>query len=407
MILLESISIALQQLWTNKLRSALTLLGLLIGVGSVVGIVSISEGMRQTVVGEFSKMFGASLITVEARAWVNKEGRWVRSPHYRPLTLEDGDLLKEISPRLELVLPVLSTGTQARYGKATASSPVEATTPAYPYTHDWDLAEGRFFQDRDLQQQHSVCVLGQQIREDLFGSQPSVGREIKLNGERYLVIGVMEERKISGFERGNQIFVPVTTAQQRIFGNRDLGGLTVLARATEDVPQLIPLIEGALKKRHGPEAVFEIESSQSILDQIEQTIMVMKLVTGGIAGISLLVGGIGIMNIMLVSVTERTREIGIRKALGAKPVTLLMQFVVEAVVLSLAGGLIGVGLGVGLGLGLSQLIEHFSESPFPSIVALDSVVVSLGISVAIGLFFGIYPAARAARLDPVVALGAE
>ncbi|NKB71805.1 MAG: FtsX-like permease family protein [Candidatus Latescibacteria bacterium] len=407
MIILESISIALQQLWANKLRSSLTLLGLLIGVGAVVGIVSISEGMRQTVIGEFAKMSGASQITVEARAWIYKDGRWVRSPHYRPLRLEDLDYLRDISPQLEMALPLLSTGGQARYGKASTNSPIEATTPDYPYVHNWKIAEGRFFQPRDLEQQHSVCVLGQQAREDLFGRHSPLGQEVKLNGDRYLVIGVMEERKVFGFERGNQVFVPVTTAQRRMIGNRDLGGATLLAQSPDDVPQLIPLIESALKKRYGQETVYEIQSSKSFLDQIEQSILVMKMVTGGIAGISLLVGGIGIMNIMLVSVTERTREIGIRKALGAKPATLLTQFVVEAVVLSLVGGLIGVGMGIGLGVGISLFIEHFAESPFPSVVAPDSVVVSLIISVVIGLFFGIYPAARAARLDPVVALGSE
>ena len=408
MILLESILIALTQLWTNKLRSALTLLGMLIGVGSVVGIVSISEGLRRTVIDEFGKLGGANFIYVVPRQWVLKDGRWVRVKHFDPMTLEDLDRVAEISDRIDIVLPILNSGAQVRYQKATYQSELNATIPPFTRAFNWDVEEGRFLLDRDLRERRAVCVLGQEVKKEVFGDLSPLGREVKLNGHRYTVIGVLKERDIFGNNEGNKVMVPVTTAQKRLFGNKYINGLFVYTKQPEDAPGVIPLIEKMLKKVHGKKSEYQIESGKGILEQVDQTIMIMKLVTGGIAGISLLVGGIGIMNIMLVSVTERTREIGIRKALGAKPATLLGQFVIEAIVLSLAGGLLGVGLGVGLGLGIAAVIKHYAEVPYyPSVVSLPSVLLSLGISVAIGLFFGIYPAGRAARLNPVDALGSE
>ena len=234
-----------------------------------------------------------------------------------------------------------------------------------------------------------------------------MGEEVKINGQRYLVVGVMTERRIFDQDWGDRVILPVTTAQKRLFGFKRIGALFLYFRDADDAPVVLPQVERELKRWHGRDTQYEVQSGRGILDQVEGVILVMKLVSGGIAGISLLVGGIGIMNIMLVSVTERTREIGIRKALGARPATLLGQFVVEAIVLSLCGGALGVGLGVGLGLGISRVIEHYAEIPFPSVVSLSSVLLSLGISTAIGLFFGIYPAARAARLDPVDALSFE
>ena len=408
MILFESIFIALAQLWANKLRSSLTLLGMLIGVGSVVGIVSISEGLRRTVIDEFGKLGGANFIFVMPEQWTNKDGRWVQVKHFEPMTLGDVDLVAATSERIDVVLPMLQAGAQVRHRKAVYQGELQATIPAYTRAFNWEVEDGRFLLDNDLKARHRVCVLGSEVKEEVFGERNPLGREVKLNGQRYTVIGVMKERELFGNSWGNQIMVPVTTAQKRLFGSPNIGGMFVYTRKPEDAPLVIPEIRKALKRQHGPKTQYRIESGKGILEQVETTIMVMKIVTGGIAGISLLVGGIGIMNIMLVSVTERTREIGIRKALGAKPATLLLQFVVEAISLSLVGGLLGVGLGIGLGMGISAVIEHYAEVPYyPSVVSLPSVLLSLGISVAIGLFFGIYPAARAARLNPVDALSFE
>ncbi len=407
MILLESVGIALSQLWANKIRSALTLLGMLIGVGSVVGIVSISEGMRRMVYEEFGKLGGANFIYVVPREYVNRDGRRVRVARFKPLTMVDVERAAGASDRIEVVLPMLPTGADATAGKATFSVQVEGTVPAYAEAYDWEVASGRFLLDGDVSARRRVAVVGQKVASEIFGERPALGREIKIRGQRYDVIGIMEERKIFGQDWGNRVLVPITTVQKRLLGVKHISGLFIYTKTPEDGPIVQPLVEQELRRWHGRETQYEIQSGKGILDQVEQTILVMKIVTGGIAGISLLVGGIGIMNIRLVSVTERTREIGIRKALGARPLTLLLQFVIEAVVLSLFGGALGVGLGVSLGLGISAAIEHFAEFPFPSVVSLSSVVLALGISTAIGLFFGIFPAARAARLDPVEALSFE
>jgi putative ABC transport system permease protein len=409
MIVLESILIALGQLWSHKLRSVLTLLGMLIGVGSVVGIVSISEGMRRTVVGEFGKLGGANFIFVMPQYGIydRTNGRWIPAKRVEPLTTQDLERVAAASERIEMALPMLQAGVGVSFEKATYEGELNATTPAYTRAFNWAVERGRFLIDQDLAASSRVCVLGKTIEKEIFGGRPPLGREVKLNGQRYVVVGVMEDHRLFDEDWGTQVMVPVTTAQRRLFGNRYINAMFVYTRAPEDAEQVIPQIVKALKRAHGQDVDYRVESGKGILEQVEKIIMVMKLVTGGIAGISLLVGGIGIMNIMLVSVVERTREIGIRKALGAKPATLMTQFVVEAVVLSLAGGLLGILMGLGLGMGIANIINRYSEIPFPSVVSLSSVLLSVAIATAVGLFFGIYPAARAARLDPVDALGHE
>ncbi|MDP6701611.1 MAG: ABC transporter permease [Candidatus Latescibacteria bacterium] len=407
MIFLESIRIALEQIWSNKLRAALTLLGMLIGVGSVIGIVSIGEGMRQMVTDEFGKLGGDRILYVFPQSMVQKDGRWIDSPHYKPLTMDDLYRVERASERIAAVLPSMEGSAELRYRKTTFQGSLVATLPTHATAYNWEVARGRFLRDIDLKKLDRVAVIGSKVREDLFGRAPYMGREIKLNGQRFTVIGLMDERKLFGDDWGDQVLIPITTAQRRLFGRKFIGALIAHANTSADVPLVIPVIKNTLRQRHGPEADYQIISGKSILEQIEQTILIMKLVIGGIAGISLLVGGIGIMNIMLVSVAERTREIGIRKALGAKPTTLLWQFILEAVALSVTGGLLGVATGYGLGEGISRVIAHYSEQAFPSIVSPDATIFALGLSIAIGLFFGIYPAARASRLDPVDALRAE
>jgi putative ABC transport system permease protein len=396
------------QLRAHALRSLLTLLGMLIGVGAVVGIVSISEGMRRFVIGEFGKIGGDNLIMIRPMMWIERNHRWMPNPHYEPLALDDMEHIGALPNRFAAVLPVLARGMELRHEKATYGAQVEATLPVYTSAFQWEVERGRFLDERDLQAWRSVCVLGTEAAEKLFGADSPLGQEVKMNGQRFTVVGTMEEKKLFEDDWGNRVLVPLSTGQLRLFGRRELNGLIVLTEKPEDVPASVAAIEGALKRFHGPKSEFRIDTGKGFLQQVEQIILVMKLATGGIAAIALLVGGIGIMNIMLVSVTERTREIGIRKALGAKPRHLAFQFVAEAVVLSFTGGILGVLGGIGLGRAISAVIEHYAEVPFfPSVVSLDAVGLSLGVSIAIGLFFGIYPALRAARLDPVEALRYE
>lgn len=407
MMILESIRIALSQLWSNKMRSALTLLGMLIGVGSVVGIVSISEGMRRFIVDEFGKMGGDNLIIIIPETRVMKDGRWVEATHYQPMSLADIEAVENVSDRIDAALPILEADVEVRFEKTVSQGKLNSTLPSYMRGFNWQVESGRFLQDRDVDKRYSVCVIGTKVQQEVFKNRNPLGREVKINGRRYTVVGVMEERALFGDDWGNRIMVPVTTAQQRFFGHKYIHAIIAFTHEPEDGAVVVPEIRKALKRQYGRKSEFRIDTGKGILAQVEQTILVMKLVTGGIAGISLLVGGIGIMNIMLVSVTERIREIGVRKALGAKNFTLMVQFIVESIVLSLAGGILGIALGVGLGLGIAFAIERYAEMPFPSVVSYSSVLLALGISTAIGLFFGIYPAMRAARLDPVTALGAE
>ena len=408
MSLADLLLIGWNQLRAHALRSLLTLLGMLIGVGAVVGIVSISEGMRRFVIGEFGKIGGDNLIFVRPLMWVERHGRWIQNTHYEPLTLDDMEHVNALPNRFAAVLPVLGRGMELRHQKATYGAQVEATLPSYTDAYDWKVERGRFLDDRDLQRWRSVCVLGTEVAEKLFGADSPLGQEVKMNGQRFTVVGTMEEKKLFEDDWGNRVLVPLSTAQLRLFGRRELNAMVVLTEKPEDVPASVAAIEGVLRRFHGPKSEYRIDTGKGFLQQLEQMILVMKLATGGIAAISLLVGGIGIMNIMLVSVTERTREIGIRKALGAKPRHLVFQFVAEAVVLSLTGGILGVLGGIGLGRAISAVIEHYAELPFfPSVVSMGAVGLSLGVSIAIGLFFGIYPALRASRLDPVEALRYE
>ncbi|MBQ35215.1 MAG: hypothetical protein CME04_02395 [Gemmatimonadaceae bacterium] len=343
------------------------------------------------------------------QAWERRDGRWVRRAWAAHLT--SADLVafdEETDVDVDAVVPGVGGSARLRYGKTTMNATFYGTSEDFHEGRNWPVVHGRPLTADDVQFSRKVCTIGQKVRTDLFGGADPIGLDLKLNGERYTVVGVLEERVRFGREEGNQVLIPYTTAQRRLLGNRRLDEIALFLDDVDLVEDLVASIELALRRHHEHGDEFQVETSANQLEQVGQTILVMKGVAGGIAGISLLVGGIGIMNIMLVSVTERTREIGVRKALGAKSHHIMMQFVAEAIVLSLFGGLLGVGVGVGFGLGIEQLISHFDENtPFVSIVSADSVLVALAFASAVGLFFGVYPAARAARLDPVEALRHE
>ncbi|MBI4531875.1 MAG: ABC transporter permease [Candidatus Latescibacteria bacterium] len=408
MSLLEPVVVGVTQLRANKLRSLLTILGILIGVGSVVGIVSMGEGLRRTVVGEFGKVSGSNLIWVAPpNEWVNKDGRWVRRTWVEHLTIVDVEAIAAESERIAGVLPWTMGGAEVRYRKATTSGQFVGTGPAYLEVFNWQIADGRFLSEKDISLWRTVCVIGAKIRQDLFGAEDPVGREIKINGERYTVVGTMEEKRVFDQDWGHQLMLPISTVQHRITGDRYLQGLQVFVKESGDVDEVVKAIRRALKRLHEHGDDFEVQSVGNVITQIERVIFIMKLVAGGIAGISLLVGGIGIMNIMLVSVTERTREIGIRKAVGARKRHIMAQFIVESVVLSLFGGILGIFVGLGLGFGISSVVTRLANTPFPSVVSPEAMVLSVTFSAVIGVFFGVYPAYRAARMDPVEALRHE
>lgn len=409
MLSLEPILVGLGQLRAHKLRSLLTLLGIVIGVAAVIAVVALGEGLKRTVMGEFASSGGAGAIQIQPpQEWENKGGRWVRRPWQEYLTTADLEALREETSDVRAFVPAITGGAQLQYGKATLSTSYKGTSAAFDQDLDWPLAMGRSLSAEDLRYARRIAVLGYKIYEDLFhGTQP-LGEEIKFNGERYTVIGVLEKRVRFGRDEGNLVFIPHTTAQQRMTGTDRLAEISLFTERFEAIDDIVEAIRRVLRRRHEHGDEFKVETSRQQMESANKVIGVMQKVAGGIAAVSLLVGGIGIMNILLVSVTERTREIGIRKALGAKPRHILGQFLAESIALCLVGGLLGIAVGFGLGLGVAALIQSLAPgSPFASVVSLQSVLWAVGFAAGIGIFFGVYPAARAARLDPVDALRYE
>ncbi len=408
MNVLDLFLIGLSQLHANALRSLLTILGITIGVGAVIGVVSIGEGLRRNIVSQFSQVGGANLVIVQPpRTYQIKDGRRVPRAWREYLTARDLTAIEAEVENIHAAFPLVGWNAQVRYQKASATGEVQGTLPGYHHAMDWELDRGRFLSNWDVKTWRRVCVIGDKIAEELFGEMNPVTREVKLNGERYTVIGVMKPRLLFGRDWGRQIVVPVTTLQKRVVGNDYYSVIFVYVENAAHVKSVVQNIENVLKRSHTHGDAFRVSSGESVLENVDRVTLIMKLVAGGIAGISLLVGGIGIMNIMLVSVTERTREIGIRKAVGARRVHILIQFIIESAVLSLFGGLIGILCGLGFGFGISYLIEYYSEAEFPSVVSWSAVMLAVAVSGSIGVFFGVYPAARASGLDPVEALRYE
>ncbi len=409
MNILEPIWIGLDQLRTNKLRSFLTLLGLLIGVASVTGIVSLAEGLRTRVTSELDRLGGISLIFVSnpRTFYRDDEGRWVRRTHNEQLVMEDIARIEEEVPGVRSIIPRDGTGGNLRYGKVSTSAQVIGTTLGFTRAMDWQVGRGRFLNRTDLEDWRNVVVLGFSLAQDLFGTEDPLGQEIKINGERFDVIGVMEEKRVFDEDMGDQAVIPITTLQKRLTGRRQLSFLQVQAELGADPQEVVAGIRRTLKRYHRFGEDFQVESAGDQIEEINSVILIMKLVGGGIAGISLLVGGIGIMNIMLVSVTERTREIGIRKAVGAKRSDVLIQFLLESMVLAMAGGAAGIVVGWLLGTGLAAIISSLAGESFPAVVNMQAAIGAIVFSGLIGVFFGVYPAVRASRLDPVEALRYE
>ena len=406
MTLLEPLFAGLGQLRAHKLRSLLTLLGIVIGVAAIIAVVSLGEGLRREVIAQFVFSGGAGMIEVEPpRQWVRKDGRWVRRPWEEHLTEADMAAMQREIDELHALVPSVEGSASLQRGKTTVQTSYTGTSEAFNEGFNWPVASGRPLSADDLRLARKVCLIGGDVHKDLFQEADPLGEEILLNGDRYVVIGVLAERVRFGQSEGNIALVPYTTAQKRLRGEDHFSQLTLFVEDLDAVERVVAAVRRILRRHHEHGDEFEVETSEGQIDNTNEFFRVLQQVGGGIAGISLLVGGIGIMNILLVSVAERTREIGIRKALGAKPRHILGQFLAESVVLSMVGGLLGILSGLGLGLGAAFVIQQLAPgAPFTSIVSAESVLWAVGFSSAVGIFFGVYPAFRAARLDPVEAL---
>jgi putative ABC transport system permease protein len=410
---IEPFNIGLGQIRTNKLRSLLSLSGILIAVGSVFGVLSLGDGLRSAIVGEFDKMGGTSTFFSSGPSnWYrDSQGQWVQRKWEEFLTQRDVDAILAASDKVEYVIPHVSVGGadwSITHRAVSVVGQIICTTPLYLLGENWEVAKGRFLSYIDLLNSNKVCVLGHQKALDLFGpGVDPVGREVKIGKVRYTVVGVMKEKEFFDANYDDLAVIPISTAQRRIIGNDRLHWIRVKVKNIEDVDEVALTMRHVYRSLHEHGDDFEIRTGATILEEINKVILVLKIIAGSVAGISLLVGGIGIMNIMLVSVTERTSEIGVRKALGAKRSDILIQFLIEALVLCLLGGLLGIALGLAIGSGLAAFIESKTNWIFVGIVSIRMMVFAVGFSLAVGLLFGVYPAWSASRLSPADALRKE
>ena len=404
----EGFSTGLKGLFANKLRSGLTMLGIIIGVASVIAMVSIGEGAKQAITKRIESM-GSNLLTIRPIS-PEEDGKGEITGKSPGLTYEDGLAILKRCPSVRDVACEVTLRGQAKYLDRDWEPSITGTTPYYQEARNFHVEEGRFISQKDVQEWKKVCVLGKTVVQELFKEESPMGKTIKIKNTRFTCIGVMEEKGQRGWrDEDDVIFIPSTTAQKRFTGNNKVTGLLVQTKSSDVAESAVSEVEAVLTKRHKNVIDFEVRSQQEFLEAVQETTQTFKLMLGGIAAVSLLVGGIGIMNIMLVSVTERTREIGLRKAIGAKRIDILGQFLIESVVISMAGGIIGILLGIGLGVGVGELMNRImpGRAEWASIVSLDSIILAFFFAAGIGIFFGMYPANKASKLDPVEALRYE
>jgi putative ABC transport system permease protein len=403
MKIVVSIRIAWRAIAANPLRSLLTMLGVIIGVASVVAMVAIGQGARHAVTQQVEAL-GSNLLTVFAG--VQRFGGVATAGPVRTLTLADAEAIAREVPNVAGVSAEFSRQAQVVFREQNTSTQISGVTPQFPAVRNFHPVAGSFITEEDMRRRARVAVLGQTVARQLFGDGDPVGQQVKIRGVTFTVIGLMEPKGATGFfDRDDVVFVPLSTAQRRLFGVDYVRSIYVQVASSEAMEAAQNDVAALLRQRHrlGPaqEDDFTIRSQADVLQAITGVSRTMTLLLGGIAAVSLIVGGIGIMNIMLVSVTERTREIGIRKAVGARTQDILTQFLVESVMLSVSGGLVGILVGA---LG-SRLVTQLAG--WATLLSPQAVLLAFSFAVAVGVFFGLYPAQRAARLDPIEALRYE
>ncbi|HVH62193.1 MAG TPA: ABC transporter permease [Candidatus Dormibacteraeota bacterium] len=415
MNLFEALRIAAGGLLANRLRSGLTMLGIMIGVSAVILLVAVGNGTSVQINSQIQAL-GANVIYVYP---TNAKGVGGVSQGFgtgQTLTEADVSALNnpQQAPDVVAAIPIVQAGGQITYANQNYFAPVTGSSTQFPEVRNYQLAEGSFFTQDDLNSRRRVVVLGQTVVQNLFGTTDPIGQTIKISRQSFRVIGVFASKGSSGLgSQDNVVVTPYTTVWAYLTGARGkvISQIVASAGSAGTVSAAETEITAILLNRHQisdpSQADFQLQSQQDILNQANSIATALTLVLGAIAGISLVVGGIGIMNIMLVTVTERTREIGIRKAIGARRSDVLMQFLIEAMVLSGLGGALGIGIGALLANEMTRIPAVASSNFPPPVVSAPSVLLAFGVSVGIGLFFGIYPANRAAALHPIEALRYE
>ena len=430
MRIVEAVSVGISAIRSNKMRSLLTMLGIIIGIASVLAMIAIGDGAKEIVRQDAQKLGGANQFFVYRSSYKRVNNRWIRIRSNEYLKYEDVLAIEAECPTVRAVTPQIwnwsgvliqaPNGNEIRAGW----NGVDAT---YETAMDWDVKEGRFITDADVENAAKVCVLGVEVATALFGDKSPLGQEIKIARdsdyynqwgrkegrrftERFTVVGTFVPRGTSlrfgvGFD--NLAFIPISTIQERFTGNDRIPNITVYAHTVKDVPKAVEEVKTVIRKRHRNQddfiRIFEMHAGMAQLDKISK---IIKITLGSIAGFSLLVGGIGIMNMMLVAVTERTREIGLRKAMGAKRLDILLQFLIESVIMCAVGGAVGVGLGILAGEGMAMLAVKIVKivPEWPAVISLQWILISVSVSSIIGISFGLYPAIKASSLAPIEAL---
>ncbi len=401
----STLKIAFRALRRNKLRSVLTALGIIIGVGAVIAMVSIGNGAKAQVEAQIASL-GENVILIFSGS-VTASGVHTGWGSAGTLKIEDADAIRREVPGVIAVSDeIVSTG-QVSAGNQNWFTRIWGESPEYFDIRKWPLSDGAVFSEQDVRSANKVCVIGQTTAKQIFGAQNPLGQILRVKGVPFLVTGVLTPKGLSpqGNDQDDIVIMPYTSAMKRVVGGTTLRGIDVQVATPDDLEPAQQQITSLLRQRHnirpGSDDDFTVRNQQEIAETATATSKVMTLLLGAIASVSLVVGGIGIMNIMLVSVTERTREIGVRLAVGAHGRDILTQFLIEAVTLSAIGGVIGILLGLGTSRVLS-VVAHW-----PTLISIPSIVAAFFVSAAVGIFFGFYPAREAARLDPIEALRYE
>ncbi len=396
--------VGLKAISRNKLRSFLTMLGMVIGVGCVIVVVAIGNGASQSIQSTINAL-GTNFIMVFPGATTASGARIFTGSS--TLTPEDGEAIKTEAPDVAYVSPQVRSAAQVVAGELNWGTSIVGVSTDYPLIRVWNAAQGDFFTDADIKAAAKVCVLGNTVAENLFPNGDAVGQVVRIKNVPFKVVGVLDKKggNMMGQDQDDTILAPYTTIMKRLSGKTRIDMLYVSAKSGDSVQQAQTEIDAILRQRHrigpGQDADFQMRSQEEIAAASAQQMNTLRMLLLIVAAVSLVVGGIGIMNIMLVSVTERTREIGIRMAIGAKARHVLIQFLFEAITISIVGGLIGVLLGISV----SQLVAQ--KAGWPIVVSPDSIVLAFGVAGFVGVFFGFYPARKASRLDPIEALRYE